>query len=626
MTSTTPPPSGGVAFETATTRTRRSKKKASSSAAPPRGGGATIGWRRRLPPRALASSSERSRVDKKMFGLLDDCGAMMMVTNSGEEEEDKSYFRLRRNVRRRTQRRQTSSTVPTRAMHADDDDQPYFDPPTAFPPENDATSSEGSTSITSTLLEKTFVGVPMTRVTMVLSNALPVMGGMVSQNVLNLVDGAMISRLGTVAVAAVGLGSTANFQCQALLQGVSSAVQAIAARNYGKSMTDVAFAERKEIARPLNAAIVVVLFFGFPLAWWCYQNCAWFVPTYYASRDAAVATATVPYLRARLLAVPAVGINFAFRGFWNAIQQPQVYMNTLVMMHLTNIAVSFMLIWGVPALGIPKFGVAGAGLGTAFSVWVGTAMYIYQGFKRARKYGFGFSLRRRKGGAELDQEFSSFPTRKEITLLIKQALPTGITNVLYASVMVCMYAIVGAINTASVAAVNVLINLMLVLVLPCMGMGLAAGALSGRALGAGDVEDAKQWPWDVSKITAAGMSVFGLLIALFPQPILSIFLTDPGAIRVATMPLRLTGLTACGDAISLTMQNALLGVGDVKTVALVSVLAQWAVFLPVAWFSVHKLNQGLLCVWAIYILYRVGVGMVYAWLWKRGKWLEALNV
>ena len=442
-------------------------------------------------------------------------------------------------------------------------------------------------------MEKTFVGVPMTRVTMVLSNALPVMGGMVSQNVLNLVDAAMIARLGTVAVAAVGLGSTANFQCQALLQGVSSAVQAIAARSYGKSMTDVAFAEKKEIARPLNAAIVIVLFFGFPLAWWCYHNCAWFVPTYYASRDAAVASATVPYLRARLLAVPAVGINFAFRGFWNAIQQPQVYMNTLVVMHITNITVSFMLIWGVPALGVPKLGVAGAGLGTAFSVWVGTAMYIYQGFKRAKKYGFGFSLRRREGGAELDEEFSSFPTKEEIMLLIKQALPTGITNVLYASAMVFMYAIVGAISTTSVVAVNVLINLMLVLVLPCMGMGLAAGALSGRALGAGDVEDAKQWPWDVSKITAAGMSIFGLLIALFPQPILSVFLTDPEAIRVATMPLRLTGLTACGDAVSLTMQNALLGVGDVKTVALVSILAQWAVFLPIAWFSVHKLNQGL---------------------------------
>jgi len=481
---------------------------------------------------------------------------------------------------------------------------------------------------------KSFVGVPIERVTMVLSNALPVMGGMVSQNVLNLVDAAMIAKLGTVAVAAVGLGSTANFQCQALLQGVSSAVQAIAARNYGKSLKDKKFSkkETREIARPLNAAIVVVLFFGFPLAWWCYQNCAWFVPTYYASRDAAVAATTVPYLRARLLAVPAVGINFAFRGFWNAIQQPQIYMNTLIVMHITNIVVSFVLIWGIPELGIPRLGVYGAGLGTAFSVWVGTAMYIYQGFKRARVYGFGFSLRKKQlttaattNEAEMmddDDQFSSAPTKSEISLLIKQALPTGITNVLYASAMVFMYAIVGAISTTSVAAVNVLINLMLVLVLPCMGMGLAAGALSGRALGAGDVEDAKQWPWDVAKITAAGMSMFGILIALFPQPILKIFLTDPEAIRVATMPLRLTGFTACGDALSLTMQNALLGVGDVKTVAVVSILAQWAVFLPLAWISVHYFNQGLLCVWTIYVFYRVAVGGVYAYLWKKGDWLK----
>ena len=53
--------------------------------------------------------------------------------------------------------------------------------------------------------------------------------------------------------------------------------------------------------------------------------------------------------------------------------------------------------------------------------------------------GLGFPCEGGKGGAELDEEFSSFPTRKEITLLIKQALPTGITNVLYASAMVCMH-------------------------------------------------------------------------------------------------------------------------------------------------------------------------------------------
>ena len=220
--------------------------------------------------------NRRRLKSRACFGNID------AITNS-----DLDFFAARRRnttttpttpmTQMRSRARKSLSMVLTRSASRDEDEPPYFDRPTAFPKtENsgdvafggEGSSSDSASSSTSSLggeMEKTFVGVPMTRVTMVLSNALPVMGGMVSQNVLNLVDAAMIARLGTVAVAAVGLGSTANFQCQALLQGVSSAVQAIAARSYGKSMTDVAFAEKKEIARPLNAAIVyrIVLWVSF---------------------------------------------------------------------------------------------------------------------------------------------------------------------------------------------------------------------------------------------------------------------------------------------------------------------------------------------------------------------------
>ena len=76
---------------------------------------------------------------------------------------------------------------------------------------------------------------------------------------------------------------------------------------------------------------------------------------------------------------------------------------------------------------------------------------------------------------------------------------------------------------------NRLINLMLTLVLPCMGMGLAAGALSGRALGRGDVDDATQWPWDVAKLTAALMFGVGLIAVLIPEVLLKVFLTNEDA-------------------------------------------------------------------------------------------------
>jgi MATE family multidrug resistance protein len=215
--------------------------------------------------------------------------------------------------------------------------------------DDDATTSEVSSSISSvdappssSLLRALGVtdgvlGVKQDRVEMVMKQALPVMGGMASQNVLNLADSVMVGRLGTACVASVGIASTLNFQCQAALQGISSGVQAMSARRIGEGRSEVA-------AVPLNAALVACVCLGVPMALYFFHAAPTIVPR--LTSDPAVIAAAVPYLRARLLAVPAVGVNFAFRGFWNATQQPQIYMNTLLVMHFVNVTLSLLLIFG----------------------------------------------------------------------------------------------------------------------------------------------------------------------------------------------------------------------------------------------------------------------------------------
>ena len=51
----------------------------------------------------------------------------------------------------------------------------------------------------------------------ILALALPIIGGMFSQNLLNIVDTAMVGFLGNPALAAVGLGGFVVFMCQALI-------------------------------------------------------------------------------------------------------------------------------------------------------------------------------------------------------------------------------------------------------------------------------------------------------------------------------------------------------------------------------------------------------------------------
>ena len=454
------------------------------------------------------------------------------------------------------------------------------------------------------------LGVAQDRVEMVMKQALPVMGGMASQNVLNLADSVMVGRLGTACVASVGIASTLNFQCQAALQGISSGVQAMSARRIGEGREEVA-------AVPLNAALVACACLGVTVAMAAFAAAPDIVPR--LTSDPAVVAAAVPYLRARLLAVPAVGANFAFRGFWNAVQQPQIYMNTLLAMHFVNVALSLLLIFGFEgvnlapfglatnAFAVPALGVVGAGVGTTVSVWVGTALYLRMGFSRAKRMGFA----RRA------------PRASDLKPLLGQAAPASVTNTLFATGMSVMYWIVGQLGTAETAAVNVLINLMLTLVLPCMGMGLAAGALAGRALGRGDAEDAALWPWDVAKLTAAMMFGVGMIAVCVPETLLRCFLTNEQAVAKAVLPLRFTGLTVAFDALSVTMQNALLGVGDAKKVAAISIGTQWFLFLPLAYLGVTRFpGFDLNWLWGLYVAQRVGQGFLYAGIWQRGGWKD----
>jgi len=64
---------------------------------------------------------------------------------------------------------------------------------------------------------------PRERRRRILRLALPVMAGMVSQTVLKLVDTAMVGRLGSTALAAVGLASYLNVVSAAFVMGTSRA-------------------------------------------------------------------------------------------------------------------------------------------------------------------------------------------------------------------------------------------------------------------------------------------------------------------------------------------------------------------------------------------------------------------
>jgi MATE family multidrug resistance protein len=429
----------------------------------------------------------------------------------------------------------------------------------------------------------------------ILSLGLPILGGMLSQNLLNLVDTAIVGVLGNQALAAVGMGNFTNFMASSFITGLASGVQAVAARRQGEDA-------RGETAVPLNAGALLALALGLPLT-----LILWFLaPRIFPllASDPEVARIGAPFLQWRLVGLVPLGINFAFRGYWNAVDMSSNYLRTLVTMHISNAALAYVLVFG--KLGMPALGVTGAGIATTMATFLGTAHYVALGWKHARAAGF---LRK-------------MPDRATMSAMLRVSLPSGLQQFFFASGMTVFFWIIGKIGTAETAAANVLINVALVAILPGIGFGLAAASLVGQALGRKDHADAKEWGWDVVRLAVLVIAVISSVGVLVPDLVLSGFLHEPATREIARLPLRILALSVPIDAIGVVLMNGLIGAGDARRVMVRAIILQWIVFLPGAYIVGPVLGGGLVGVWALQAGYRLVQSLLFMQMWREGRWAE----
>jgi len=428
---------------------------------------------------------------------------------------------------------------------------------------------------------------------MIWSIAVPIMGGMMSQNILNLVDIGMVGRLGDSALAATGIGSFSSYMAISFIIGLSAGVQALAARRLGEGRTS-------ETAIPLNGGLILALVIGIPLC----IILILFTPVAFTflTDDPAVQELGIPYLQIRIASMMAVGMNFSFRGYWSAVHMTGVYLRTLLIMHAINIFLNWVLIFG--NLGAPELGVFGAGLATTISLYIGTSVYFFFALRHARDKGF----------------LHGMPSRSTLWQQFRLSLPASLQQLFFAAGLVALVWIVGQIGTAEVAAVNVLLTFHITAILPAFGIALAATTLVGNALGRGDAEDAAKWGWNCSMLTFIYGVVLSILLIPLASPILAVFLTNPETRQLAHLPMILWAIMIAFDTMGMVLMNALIGAGDTRRSMWISLLWQWAFFLPLAFLVGPVFGFGLLGVWIVNGIYRVGQALNCAHQWKSRKW------
>jgi putative MATE family efflux protein len=425
--------------------------------------------------------------------------------------------------------------------------------------------------------------------------AIPMMLEMAMEAVFALVDIIFVSRLGTNAVAAVGITEALITVLYAVAIGFGMGVTAMISRRIGAK-------DNEGAARVAGQAVWI----GAILA-----TVIGLVGVSYArellalmgAREDVIAQGhgyTAMLLGGSASIIYLFLLNAAFRGAGDA----PVALRSLALANLINIVLDPCLIFGLGPF--PEMGVTGAAVATTIGRGTGVLYLVYVLF--AAKGRLRFSLRH--------ASFDAAIIRRLISISIG-----GVGQFLIATASwIAIMRIVAFYGSAPVAAYTIALRLIEFALLPAWGLGNAAATLVGQNLGAQKPERAAQSVWQASRYNATFMLVLGVLLIVFAPFIVSFFSDDPEILRYGSNCLRIMGLGYPMYAVGMIIIQALNGAGDTRTPSLLNFVCFWMIQIPLAYALATGLDFGPNGVfWAIVVSESL-LTVLGVLVFRRGRW------
>ena len=455
----------------------------------------------------------------------------------------------------------------------------------------------------------------------VLTLAFPIILGNLSRVLMNVVDVAMVGRLGAKSLAAVGRGAVLIWTILSIGVAFRTGVQTVTARRYGqKRFSDCGLA--------LNSGLALASIVGVIFAMMGYKMAG--VAIRFLIDDPDVIPLAIVYTQWSFVGAACITIGYAFQGFYNGVERTRIHMEVTIVSNLLNIYLDAGLIFGNARLtemlasspvgdisflsvlwspfDFPALGVEGAAIATlCAAVWM-IIHYTLRGFTQEFRTNYGTY----KGG------FSRETLKKEVEI----AAPQGFQEVGVTIVYVLFFKIIGMIGTVEVAATEVVFTLAMASFLPAIGFGVACATLVGKALGEEDPERAAVSMLESVRWSVIFMGTMGILFLLFPRPILLIFTTDREVIEMGLAALRILGVVQFFDAVGMTLWFALSGAGNTMFPAIIDRSLSWGIFLPGSYLLGIVFGYGLIGPWLAFAIYLFLYAICITWKILKGDWKE----
>lgn len=429
----------------------------------------------------------------------------------------------------------------------------------------------------------------------ILKLAWPVVIERLSISVLSAVDAALVGHyVGADGLAAVGIGSLMFWIPLSGALAIDVGSTAVVAR-------DVGAGDRSRVQLGLHTAIIAALVWGLLCTAVVFTAAPFIMRVMGAKPD--VVPLGVEYLRAGSLGFPMLMVLYAVSGSLRGMGNTWMPMIILVVINLTNAAVTFLLISGHVA----DLGVRASGIGYATAGTVGGVLALVLAASGAAPV--------RMNVARLFQV-----SRDSFRRLAHIGLPVGLEEAQFMLAFLVYTRIIARLGTSQLAAHTLALRSLEMAILPGFALGTAATALVGQYLGARRPDLADAVAKRVRFFAFCTLCVMAVLQFLLAPYIVRLFVDDPDVVDSGTKLLRVFAFAMPALGVHASLAGALRGAGDVRYVLGTFTFTAWGIRVPVAAFMVIVLGLSAPFAW----LAAVAENWVRAALilrrFARGKW------
>ena len=425
----------------------------------------------------------------------------------------------------------------------------------------------------------------------------PILGNLLFASV-GVISIKAVGTLGAEAVAAVGTGQRMVWVFQALLMAVMTGTTALVARAVGsKNMIEAAHVTRLaigvSIALSLITTLVIVLF------------AEKFIGIF--GLDPVAQELAVTYLTISILFIPFMAIGMVIGAALRAAGDVKTPMYIGV---FTNIIAIYLLLGLVNGqYGMPKLGILGAALAMGISFTIGAAIQLYLWLANKLVVPLG------KAGAF---------TKERLRQLITISYPAGIESFVFQFGMLSFFWIVAMYGTEEVAAYNIGVNILMLSFILGNGFSVAAATLSGQFLGASDPVAAYKSGYQAAGMTMLAMSLSGLLLAFFAEPIAWFFIQDEEVVKFAVIFVWIFAMAQPFMALEFSLGSTLRGAGDTRSPLVITIIGLLVIRVPIA-FLLYYLEMPVQWIFATLIIDYFVKGILLITRYRSKRWMKVLK-